>query len=349
MALIRKGTSYKLKSSESRNERKSSDSSVLKNDIAFALAVDCLLNALSGKRKIHKNNGLIPYPAGAENVLIAYRSLNYFIIHPAVGKSLSGIGKYLHFCQVGLDILEKRVKRRAQLRKACALCGIDERGNNLALAPCSADVRVGVRMADTRKNKSLRARQLNRRAVVNRVDGGAVDVFRLILLNLNGKTAERVDNVRERGKVNRNVIVDINFEILFKRINKRLVRAVVIGRIELAISSDTRFIVSSKPSPTPNAKFFPTSSLNTFDGECIPNIFLIPFKTVLPNPFILLRSQDVASLIPFQIPFTKSFPTLATKITPEPRAFTIAVINLGTAFTSEGIALISPNASCTTI
>ena len=55
---------------------------------------------------------------------------------------------------------------------------------------------------------------------------------------------------------------------------------------------------------------FPTSFLNTLEGDLIPNAFLAAFKALLASPCILLNKDPAIAPTPPMIPFTMFDPTL---------------------------------------
>ena len=128
------------------------------------------------------------------------------------------------------------------------------------------------------------------------------------------------------------------FILIFALVSKSLGNA-------SCISFTTSSIPSSNPSPTPNARFLPISSLNSVDGDWIPKKDLIPFNTDCPNPLILSNIQLVALEIPFHKPFTKFKPTSASCPNPLSKPLTIAEIICGICDTNWGIAFIKPSAN----
>ena len=71
-------------------------------------------------------------------------------------------------------------------------------GDNKSLSSCAADVAVGITLADSCKNECFPSVKLDSRTVINRMNGGTVDVFGFILLNLNSESAESVDYIGKR-------------------------------------------------------------------------------------------------------------------------------------------------------
>ena len=70
------------------------------------------------------------------------------------------------------------------------------------------------------------------------------------------------------------------------------------------------FCSVSIPAIIPVTICFPTSFLNTLEGDLIPNAFLAAFKALLASPCILLNKDPAIAPTPPMIPFTMFDPTL---------------------------------------
>ena len=208
--------------------------------------------AVKSELKIARDNGIIDYPngkglidylavigvelSGGVVALGRHNKLLYLVIHPTLGESLGHEREYLAALIVRHDIRKNYIERVIELTRGGVLRALDKSHNDRALSRGSADIALVVNVTDTAVNQSLVTAELDgvAGAYLGDFSSGAVNIIRLIRLDRNIDSAERIDKLREALEIDADIVVDLYFIVVLKRLYKCCGAAPEIGVVRLA-------------------------------------------------------------------------------------------------------------------
>ena len=112
---------------------------------------------------------------------------------------------------------------------------MDYRRYKCTLTSCAAHIRVGIAVTDAAENERVLTVERNRVTVCTGVAALGTHRARFIFLNRHRNTAHNVYNFFECIEVDRNIVVNSNFVVVFYRLDKAVRAAVGIRSIDLCV------------------------------------------------------------------------------------------------------------------